>query len=118
MSLARHRAVPNFERMPAAIVATKADRLRYVPPIDHWLRPKHNSHATVDPELLSMESCATFAFLHQRGEHAVLAPYSVFNRCTLHFASASGSEANPEEERSSEASNQSESWNPYWQSSQ
>ncbi|MEV0697259.1 hypothetical protein AB0I53_04980 [Saccharopolyspora sp. NPDC050389] len=99
MSLARLRAVPDFERLPAAVVATKSDRLRYLPPIDHWLRHRNGAMAAVDPVLLHMESSSVFAFLHGRGDHAALAPFSVFDRCTLHFVSASGSEAVPGEER-------------------
>ncbi|MFI0464547.1 hypothetical protein ACH347_10750 [Saccharopolyspora sp. 5N102] len=99
MSLARLRAIPEFERLPTAIVATKADRLRYLPPIDHWLRHRNAALASVDPVLLHVESSSAFAFLHGRGDHAALAPFSVFNRCTLHFVSASGSEAAPGEER-------------------
>ncbi|MGW3467742.1 hypothetical protein ACWDKQ_04555 [Saccharopolyspora sp. NPDC000995] len=99
MSLARLRAVPDFERLPAAIVATKSDRLRYLPPIDRWLRHGNGSLAAIDPALLHMESSSVYAFLRNRGEHAALTPFSVFDRCTLHFVSASGSEAAPGEER-------------------
>lgn len=98
MSLARLRAVPDLERLPAAIVATKSDRLRYLPPVDRWLRHERDPLAPVDAELLHRESRDVYAFLHHRQEHAALAPFSVFDRCTLHFASASGSEASPEKE--------------------
>ncbi|MGH3931044.1 MAG: hypothetical protein ACRDTF_13830 [Pseudonocardiaceae bacterium] len=96
MSLARLRAAPQLERLPAAIVATKSDRLRYLPPVDRWLRRECAPLASIKADLLHQESRDVFAFLHSRQEHAALTPFSVFDRCTLHFASASGSEASPE----------------------
>ncbi|MDQ3150989.1 MAG: hypothetical protein M3R63_04455 [Actinomycetota bacterium] len=98
MSLARLRAVPDVERLPAAIVATKSDRLRYHPPVDQWLRRERDRLAPLNAEQLHWESRDVFAFLHHRQEHAVLAPFSVFDRCTLHFASASGCDASPDGE--------------------
>ncbi|MCK2243614.1 MULTISPECIES: hypothetical protein [unclassified Crossiella] len=97
MSLARFQAVPELERLPAAIVATKADRLRYQPPVSHWLREENQRHTTVDPELIWRESRDVYAFLHQRQEFGALAPFGVFDRCTLHFVSATGTEAAPAE---------------------
>lgn len=96
MSLARLRAVPDVERLPVAIVATKSDRLRYVPPVDRWLRRDPEALAPVDAALLQAQSRDVFAFLHHRQEHAALAPLSIFDRCTLHFASASGGEVAPD----------------------
>jgi hypothetical protein len=97
MSLARLRAVPDLEKLPAAIVATKSDRLRYLPPVDRWMRHERGPLAPVDAALLRAESRDVFAFLHHRQEQAALAPFSVFDRCTLHFVSASGGEAAPGE---------------------
>lgn len=96
MSLARLQAVPDLERLPAAIVVTKSDRLRYQPPVDGWLRYEDNSPGPVDPRVVHLESRDVYAFPHRRGELGALAPFSVFNRCTLHFASASGGEAEPD----------------------
>lgn len=98
MSLARLRVVPHLERLPATIVVTKSDRLRYLPPVDRWLRRERDPLAPIDAGLLHRESRDVYGFLHHRQEHAALAPFSVFNRCTLHFASASGSEAALEKE--------------------
>ncbi|QFZ19634.1 hypothetical protein [Saccharothrix syringae] len=96
MSLARLQAVPDLARLPAAIVATKADRLRYHAPVDGWLRFEHSGPDAPDPRVVHLESRDVYAFLHHRGEHGALAPFSVFDRCTLHFASASGGEAAPD----------------------
>ncbi len=96
MSLARLRAVPGIERLPAAIVVTKSDRLRYHPPVSRWLRQEPDRLAAVDPDLVRQESRDVYAFLHQRQEYGVLAPFGVFDRCTLHFVSASGGEATPD----------------------
>lgn len=90
MSLARLQAVADHQRLPAAIVATKADRLRYQALVSRWLR---HHDGGVDPRLLHLESRDVYAFLHHRQEHAALAPFSVFDRCTLHFVTASGSDA-------------------------
>jgi len=98
MSLAKLRIVQDHARLPAVIVATKSDRLRYRPPIDRWLRTERDPLSPVNAELLHSESRDVYAFLHHRREHAALAPFSVFDRCTLHFASASGSEAAAQKE--------------------
>jgi hypothetical protein len=93
MSLTRLRVQQDFAGLPAAIVATKADRLRYLPPVSRWLRRRRSSLSTVDATAILEESRDVYAFLRSRGERAVLAPFDAFDRCTLHFASASGSEA-------------------------
>lgn len=74
--------------IPAAIALTKADRLRYVVPADKWLR--RGAEVTLDASLIHAESRDAFAYLHQQGAAASLAPFKVFSRCTLHFVSASG----------------------------
>jgi hypothetical protein len=96
MSLARLRMVPEYARLPAAIVVTKADRLRYLTSVDRWLRRPSGPLSSLDSNLLHAESRAVYAFLHGRREHAVLTPFEVFDRCTLHLVSASGGEAAPD----------------------
>jgi hypothetical protein len=96
MSLTRLRVQPDFADLPAAIVATKADRLRYLPPVLRWLGRERNPLSTMDASLVMEESRDVYAFLHGRGERAALVPFDAFRRCTLHFASASGSEAAPD----------------------
>ncbi|WP_156753385.1 ATP-binding protein [Actinokineospora pegani] len=98
MSLARLQAVPDLGRLPAAIVATKSDRLRYQAPVDSWMRSERDSFVPVDPKQSHLESGDVYAFLHHRQEYGALAPFTVFDRCTLHFVSASGSESAPDKQ--------------------
>jgi hypothetical protein len=91
LALERVRAVrahAEVSRIPAAIALTKADRLRYVAPADKWLR--RGAEVTLNASLMHAESRDAFAYLHQQGAAASLAPFEVFSRCTLHFVSASG----------------------------
>lgn len=80
--------------LPAAIVVTKSDRLRYRFPADRWMsRPPAD---TIDPTLVREESRDVFALLYrQPGGQQWLEPAQVFRRCTLHFASATGGEPLP-----------------------
>ena len=73
-------------RRPAAIILSKADGLRYVPPIDRWVR--RTSHP-LHQELVDAECCDVFAYLHGTGEVDALAPYERFPRCTLHATGVS-----------------------------
>jgi hypothetical protein len=76
--------------IPAAIAITKADRLRFEPPVDWWLGRGGNGQ--VDPRQLAAECRAAYAFLYQRGALAWLQPFHDCQRCTLHFVSATGGE--------------------------
>jgi len=102
-SLALERAKTNsdFTQLPAAIVVTKADRLRYVPPADRWLR-RSNTDDALNAELIRAESRDVFAYLHHKQDLTPLSLFHTFTRCTLHFVSASGGDASgdsPETER-------------------
>jgi hypothetical protein len=77
--------------IPVSIALTKADRLRYVPPVDRWLR--HRSDNRLGWQDARAESRDVYAYLHQNGALASLTPYEAFPRCTLHFVSASGGDA-------------------------
>ncbi|GIG59799.1 hypothetical protein Lfu02_41710 [Longispora fulva] len=77
--------------IPAAIVVTKSDRLRYQPPVDRWIR-RPGLNGWIDPAAILEESRDAYAFLHSRGARAWLRPYGECRQCTLHFASATGSE--------------------------
>ncbi|MEU5261135.1 hypothetical protein [Amycolatopsis sp. NPDC021455] len=79
-------------RVPASIVVTKSDRLRYLPPADRWLR-RHDP--ALDAARIRAESRDVYAYLHRIGAAASLRPFDAFTRCTLHFASASGGDALP-----------------------
>lgn len=75
---------------PAALVLNKSDRLRYLPPVDRWIR--RDDDGVLDAGVLLEESRDVYGFLHQHGAHSSLAPFHRFPRCTLHFASATGAE--------------------------
>lgn len=79
--------------VPVVIAVTKADRLRYVSPADRWLHrgDEHDLHAG----RMRAESRDVYAYLHNVGASASLRPYDEFERCTLHFVSASGGDALP-----------------------
>ena len=94
LAVERLLGVPGAGRMPAAIAVTKSDRLRYVPPVDGWLR---RPGTLLDPDRIREESRDVYAFLHQRGATGSLRPFEAFHRCTLHFVSASGGDAAPAE---------------------
>lgn len=83
----------NADRISAAIAVTKADRMRYVPPVDRWLR--REPETGLDAARIHAESRDVYAFLHQHGAAGSLRPFEAFRRCTLHFVSASGGDASP-----------------------
>jgi hypothetical protein len=77
--------------VPAAVVVTKADLIRFDPPVDSWIhRPPADR---LDPGQILAESRDVYAYLHRAGARALLQPYRYCRRCTLHFASATGGEA-------------------------
>ncbi|BCJ55893.1 hypothetical protein Asp14428_73680 [Actinoplanes sp. NBRC 14428] len=76
--------------VPAAIIVNKADLIRFEPPVDAWIhRP---SPTGLDPDAILAESRDAYAYLHRAGATALLQPYRYCRRCTLHFASATGSQ--------------------------
>jgi hypothetical protein len=91
--LAAERMVnlPGGSDIPVAIALTKADRLRYLPPVDRWLRraPGHDL-SWLDSRV---ESRDVYAYLYRHGGISSLAPFEAFRRCTLHFVSASGGDS-------------------------
>lgn len=80
--------------LPVAVVLAKCDRLRFLPPVDHWL--SSGSSGRLDAELIRSESASVYAFLHQHGAEAWLSPVARCRRVTLHFASATGTRAREE----------------------
>jgi hypothetical protein len=98
LAVERLLGVPgNATRIPAAIAVTKADRMRYVPPVDRWLR--RGPEGGLDAARIRDESRDVFAFLQQQGAAGSLRPFDAFRRCTLHFVSASGGDADETDER-------------------
>ncbi|MBH0776578.1 hypothetical protein [Nocardia bovistercoris] len=92
VALAKIRAVSRSKDLPAALALTKADRLRYVPPVDRWLNRPPSGRT--DAEAMLAESRDIYAYLHARGATAALTPVQEFTRFTLHAVSASGGDAN------------------------
>ncbi|RSM69642.1 hypothetical protein DMH04_45815 [Kibdelosporangium aridum] len=74
--------------LPTAIALTKSDRLRYVRPVDRWIR--HDPGGQVSPEQLLAESRDLYALL-SAGSSSMVKLYHEFERCTMHFVSATGS---------------------------
>ncbi len=79
-----------LDRTPAALVLNKSDRLRYLPPVDRWIR--RDDDGRLDAEAMLEESRDVYGFLHQHDAHSSLSPFHKFPMCTLHFASATGAE--------------------------
>lgn len=77
--------------IPAAIVLAKADTLRFEPPVARWLTQENGMADRIDAGQIRAESRDVYAFLYQCGATSWLQPFDVFQRCTLHVASATGS---------------------------
>jgi Double-GTPase 2 len=78
-----------YHGVAAAVVINKCDLLRFEPPADRWLaepRPTRLSAAR-----LREESRDAYAFLMHHAGPAWTLPFDSVLRCTLHFASATGS---------------------------
>ena len=93
LAVERVLAARSGEEIPAAIVLNKADRLRYIPPADRWLRKGGKPELTLAD--IRAESRDVYAYMHREGARGSLSPYDAFARCTLHFVSASGGDAQP-----------------------
>ncbi|WNM31549.1 hypothetical protein RKE30_14590 [Streptomyces sp. Li-HN-5-11] len=76
--------------VPTAIVLNKSDVLRFEPPIDHWLREDGPLKSAPDPAEVFRESQDVYAFLTYHQATSWLRPFIECRRCTLHFASATG----------------------------
>jgi len=83
-----------FLDTPAVVVVNKSDRLRFRSPVDRWMRTPGDGR--IDPERIRAESRDAFALLHEHDALSWLQPFYRCRRCTLHFASATGGEANGE----------------------
>ncbi|WP_079087022.1 hypothetical protein [Streptomyces silvensis] len=76
--------------VPTAVVLGKADLLRFQPPVDRWLsRPASSS---LDPDAVRAESRDVYGLLRRHAGPAWLRPFETIRRCTLHIASATGSQ--------------------------
>lgn len=84
----RLRARPELRSVPAALVLTKSDRLRYEYPIDGWLRRADDT--VLDAEDFRAETRDVYAFLAQHDARAAMDLFRRFDRFTMHFVSATG----------------------------
>ncbi len=88
-ALSRIRGRPDMRDLPAVIVLTKSDQLRYQYPVDAWLR-REAAEEGLRADEFRAESADAYAFLAQYGAQATLGVYHQFAKCTLHFVSATG----------------------------
>ncbi|OXM46891.1 hypothetical protein CFP75_25625 [Amycolatopsis alba DSM 44262] len=88
LAIERLQGIEGARALPATIAVTKADRLRYQPPVDRWLR--RGDEQVLNAERIRAESRDVYAYLHHVGAGASLRPFESFARSTLHFVSASG----------------------------
>jgi hypothetical protein len=94
-AFSRLRSIPHLRQVPAAIVLAKSDRLRYLPPVDGWIR-NPGPDEPLDAGRMRAESKDVYAFLHQHEAQSTLRIFAEFDRCTLHFVSATGGESDGE----------------------
>ncbi|CAL9392968.1 hypothetical protein [Streptomyces sp. enrichment culture] len=73
----------------AAVVVNKSDLLRFEPPVDRWLGEPPPER--VSAARFQAESRDAYAFLRAHSGPAWVRPFDSVLRCTLHFASATGS---------------------------
>ncbi|MCS0635314.1 hypothetical protein NX801_06510 [Streptomyces sp. LP05-1] len=81
-----------YLEVASAMVLAKSDLLRFRPPVDRWLaEPPATS---LDPARVRAESGDVYGLLRQYAGPAWLRPFDSIRRCTLHIASATGSQEN------------------------
>jgi len=88
-ALGRLGVVPHLRSIPTTVVLTKSDLLRYTHPADRWLRRQDDRGPLRANDFLD-ESRDVYAVLDKFGAHFVRDLYERFDRCTLHFVSATG----------------------------
>ncbi|MCM2388844.1 hypothetical protein [Streptomyces albipurpureus] len=78
-----------YHGVAAAVVINKSDLLRFEPPVDRWLAEP--PPARLSAGRFRAESRDAYAFLRHHCGAAWVQPFDGVLRCTLHFASATGS---------------------------
>ncbi|MCS7477477.1 GTPase [Umezawaea endophytica] len=94
-ALARLGVVPHLRSIPSTVVLMKSDQLRYTHPVDRWLRLPDDRGPLVANDFLT-ESRDVYAVLDQYGANFARDLYDRFDRCTMHFVSATGVAAEDE----------------------
>ena len=85
--LAYVRERPDRDRVSAAIVVNKADKVRFDEPAVRWLR---SPDLTVDPEAFLRESADVYGYLERLAPGVLTEPYRVCRKATLHVSSPTG----------------------------
>ncbi|HEY6787727.1 MAG TPA: hypothetical protein VI365_10480 [Trebonia sp.] len=81
------RERPDRDRVSAAIVLNKADKVRFDEPAVRWL---HSADLTVDPESFLRESADVYGYLERLAPGVLTEPYKVCRKATLHVSSPTG----------------------------
>ncbi|MFI6577947.1 hypothetical protein ACIBFB_19325 [Nocardiopsis sp. NPDC050513] len=80
--------VPNSRDKAAVLVLSKADRFRFEPPVDRWLRA---GPPDADPARIEAETRDLYAFVTRFDEaDGWLRPWAEFGRSAIHAVSATG----------------------------
>ena len=74
-------------RVSAAIVLNKADKVRFDEPVARWLR---TDGGALDPSEFLLESQDVYAYLHHKKALVLAGPYRLCDKTTLHVASPTG----------------------------
>jgi hypothetical protein len=81
------RGRPDRDRVSAAVVLNKADKVRFDEPAVRWL---HSTDLTVDHESFLRESADVYGYLERQAPGVLTEPYKVCRKATLHVCSATG----------------------------
>jgi hypothetical protein len=79
-----------LDQVCAAIVLTKADKVRFEEPVTRWLR---SDSAVLDSVEFLLESADVYSYLDQKGALRLADPYRMCDKTTLHVASSTGGES-------------------------
>jgi hypothetical protein len=82
------RARSDRDKVSAAIVLNKADKVRFEEPVSRWLL--RSGDGEVDPESFLRESADVFAYLERLAPGVLTEPYQACRKATLHVASPTG----------------------------
>jgi hypothetical protein len=78
------------DQVCAAIVLSKADKVRYEEPVTRWLK---SDSAVLDSMEFLLESADVYSYLLRNGAFTLVDPYRVCRKATLHVASSTGGES-------------------------
>jgi len=76
-----------LDQVSAAIVLSKADKVRFEEPVARWLR---TDSGRLDSKEFLLESADVYAYLHLKNASVLALPYGMCEKATLHVASPTG----------------------------